>query len=185
MTGREHHELVFSTCTGLMKRMLDCPVPVVAKVDGVAAAAGAQLIATCDIVIASARSTFSTPGVSLGLFCSTPGVAVARAVPLKMANYMLYTGLPITANEAISAGLVSRVVAAEDLHAETERVVESILQKSNSVVRLGKQFLKRQISIDTMQAYRLVTFLVVNTQCATSLKIYWLFRLQGRRTSHG
>ena len=93
-----------------MELMIQCPVPVVAKIDGIAAAAGCQLVAMTDIAVASARSSFSTPGVSLGLFCSTPGVAVARSVPLKTSAYMLYTGLSITANEALSAGLLSRVV---------------------------------------------------------------------------
>lgn len=83
--------------------------------DGVAAAAGCQMVAMCDIVMASSRSTFSTPGVSLGLFCSTPGVAVARSVPMKTASYMLYTGLPITADEALTAGLISKVVAVDQL----------------------------------------------------------------------
>ena len=83
--------------------------------DGVAAAAGCQVLAMCDIVMASSRSTFSTPGVNLGLFCSTPGVAVARSVPMKTAAYMLYTGLPITADEAFNAGLVSKVVPTDKL----------------------------------------------------------------------
>lgn len=85
------------------------------QVDGIAAAAGCQLVAMCDVVVASSHSTFSTPGVNLGLFCSTPGVAVARSVPMKVASYMLYTGLPITAEEALKAGLVSRVVPPEQL----------------------------------------------------------------------
>jgi enoyl-CoA hydratase/carnithine racemase len=92
-----------------------CKINQYLKVDGIAAAAGCQLVAMCDIVVASTNATFSTPGVNLGLFCSTPGVAVARSIPMKLASYMLYTGLPITAEEAFKAGLVSRVVAAENL----------------------------------------------------------------------
>ncbi|XP_059353353.1 enoyl-CoA hydratase domain-containing protein 3, mitochondrial-like isoform X2 [Daphnia carinata] len=150
-----HHGLVFSTCTSLMKLLLECPVPVVAKVDGIAAAAGCQLVAMCDIVVASSHSTFSTPGVNLGLFCSTPGVAVARSIPMKLASYMLYTGLPISADEALKAGLVSRVVKAEQLESETQKVIESIREKSLPVIRLGKQFLQRQIKMNNiMEAYK-------------------------------
>ncbi|KAI9552519.1 hypothetical protein GHT06_022885 [Daphnia sinensis] len=154
-TPETHHGLVFSTCTSLMKLLLDCPVPIVAKVDGIAAAAGCQLIAMCDIVVASSNSMFSTPGVNLGLFCSTPGVAVARSIPMKLASYMLYTGLPISAEEALKAGLVSRVVKAEQLESETQKVIESIREKSLPVIRLGKQFLQRQIKMDDiMEAYK-------------------------------
>ncbi|XP_032791348.2 enoyl-CoA hydratase domain-containing protein 3, mitochondrial isoform X1 [Daphnia magna] len=150
-----HHGLVFSTCTSLMKLLLDCPVPIVAKVDGIAAAAGCQLVAMCDIVVASSTSMFSTPGVNLGLFCSTPGVAIARSIPMKLASYMLYTGLPISAEEALKAGLVSRVVKADQLETETQKVIESIRQKSLPVIRLGKQFLQRQIKMDNiMEAYK-------------------------------
>jgi len=112
---KSHHQLVFSTCTEFMRLLLECPVPIVAKVDGVAAAAGCQLVGMCDIVLASSRSTFSTPGVNLGLFCSTPGVAVARSVPEKMAAYMLYTGMSISAEEALRSGLISRLVEADKL----------------------------------------------------------------------
>jgi len=92
------------------------------KVDGVAAAAGCQLVAMCDIVLASSRSLFSTPGVSLGLFCSTPGVAVARAVPAKTASLMLYTGQPITADTALTAGLVSKIVPHDQLGKFTRKI---------------------------------------------------------------
>lgn len=131
----------------------------------------------CDVVVASSRSTFSTPGVSLGLFCSTPGVAVARSVPQKVAAYMLYTGLSITAHEALTAGLVSRVVEADMLgkhlfqyvcftrrsfhfclnpatDSETERIVQSIKEKSLPVIRLGKKFLKQQVKLEIMEAYK-------------------------------
>lgn len=112
------------------------------------------MVAMCDVVVASDRSTFSTPGVNLGFFCSTPGVAVARAVPAKTAAYMLYTGLPLTADEALAAGLVSRVVPVDRLDEETDCVVESIRRKSRPVIRLGKKFLKHQVKLDVLDAYR-------------------------------
>ncbi|XP_046443963.1 enoyl-CoA hydratase domain-containing protein 3, mitochondrial-like [Daphnia pulex] len=153
-TPKTHHELVFSTCTSLMKLLIDCPIPIVAQVDGIAAAAGCQLVAMCDIVVASTNATFSTPGINLGLFCSTPGVAVARAIPMKLASYMLFTGLPLSAEEALKAGLVSRVVPAENIELETQQVIESICKKSLPVMRLGKQFLHRQLKMDIMEAYK-------------------------------
>nr|CAH0109740.1 unnamed protein product [Daphnia galeata] len=161
-TPKSHHELVFSTCTSLMKLLIDCPIPIVAQVDGIAAAAGCQLVAMCDIVVASTNATFSTPGVNLGLFCSTPGVAVARSIPMKLASYMLYTGLPITAEEAFKAGLVSRVVAAENLENETQQVIESIHKKSLPVIRLGKNFLNRQVKMDIIEAYKEGESVMVN-----------------------
>ena len=112
------------------------------------------MVGMTDIVVASTRSSFSTPGVSLGLFCSTPGVAVVRSVPSKVAAYMLYTGLPISASEALAAGLVSRVVPTEDISKETEKIVQSICEKSKSVIRLGKQFLQRQVKLEIVTAYR-------------------------------
>ena len=137
-----------------MELIIKCPVPIVASVDGIAAAAGCQMVGMTDIVVASTRSSFSTPGVSLGLFCSTPGVAVVRSVPSKVAAYMLYTGLPISASEALAAGLVSSVVPTEDISKETEKIVQSICEKSKSVIRLGKQFLQRQVKLDIVTAYR-------------------------------
>lgn len=160
--GTTHHKTVFSMCTKFMELLVDCPVPIVAKVDGVAAAAGCQLVAMCDIVLASSRSLFSTPGVSLGLFCSTPGVAVARAVPTKTASLMLYTGLPITADTALTSGLVSKVVPHDQLDEETEMVLRSICEKSIPVIRLGKQFFNQQVKLDILEAYRKGEDVMVN-----------------------
>nr|CAD7568296.1 unnamed protein product [Timema californicum] len=113
--GSDYHHQVFSTCSRLMLGILQCPVPVIAVVQGLAAAAGCQLVATCDIAVCSDTSTFSTPGANFGIFCSTPGVAVGRAVPRKVAAHMLFTGIPLTAEEAIGAGLVSKVVPEENM----------------------------------------------------------------------
>ncbi|XP_023243552.1 enoyl-CoA hydratase domain-containing protein 3, mitochondrial-like [Centruroides sculpturatus] len=96
-TGKDYHEEIFRRCTEVMTAIRTVPFPVIAQIQGLATAAGCQLAATCDIVIASENSKFSTPGASVGLFCSTPGIAVARAVPRKMSSYMLFTGLAINA----------------------------------------------------------------------------------------
>jgi len=112
--------------------------------------------------LASSRSLFSTPGVSLGLFCSTPGVAVARAVPTKTASLMLYTGLPITADTALTSGLVSKVVPHDQLDEETELVLRSICEKSIPVIRLGKQFFNQQVKLDILDAYRKGEDVMVN-----------------------
>lgn len=152
--GSEFHRQVFAKCSELIGVILKAPVPVIARVDGLAAAAGCQLVASCDMVVCSEESSFSTPGASFGIFCSTPGIAVARAVPRLKASYMLFTGLPINAQEALQAGLVSRVVPREELDAEIERICGAIKSKSRSVIALGKRFFYEQLSMDIGRAYR-------------------------------
>lgn len=152
--GRSYHLKVFEECTHLMLGLQRLPVPVVAKVNGVAAAAGCQLVASCDIVIASETSSFSTPGASVGIFCSTPGIPLVRCVPRKVSAHMLLTGLPITAQEAQRAGLVSKIVPEEELDAEVQKVVDAVLHKSKSVIALGKKFMYRQMEMGIEEAYR-------------------------------
>jgi enoyl-CoA hydratase/carnithine racemase len=153
VTGSEYHKKVFNFCSHVMLRIRELPLPVIAQVDGIAAAAGCQLAAACDIVVATDNSTFSTPGASVGLFCSTPGVAVARAANTKTAAYMLLTGRPITAQEALRAGLISRLVSKDKLEEETAQITESICSKSKSVIALGKQFFYHQLDLDVGDAY--------------------------------
>jgi enoyl-CoA hydratase/carnithine racemase len=129
------------------------PQPVIAKVHGVATAAGCQLAATCDLVVASKEARFATPGVKIGLFCSTPMVALSRSVGQKKAMEMLLTGDFISAEEALARGLVNRVVAAEDLDSETQRLAEKIAEASPLVVGVGKQAFYRQIEMPVEQAY--------------------------------
>ncbi|XP_063984301.1 enoyl-CoA hydratase domain-containing protein 3, mitochondrial-like isoform X3 [Diachasmimorpha longicaudata] len=114
-TGSEHHKEVFQTAAALMQTIATAPVPVIAAVDGLAAAAGCQLVSACDIVICTEKSSFSTPGANFGIFCSTPGIPLVRNVPRKVAAHMLFTGLPISAHEAYNAGLVSKVVNNDQL----------------------------------------------------------------------
>ncbi|XP_071451703.1 enoyl-CoA hydratase domain-containing protein 3, mitochondrial [Hetaerina americana] len=153
--GKEGCAEVFAICSTLMNSIIDAPVPVMAAVDGVAAAAGCQLVAACDLAVCTKGSTFSTPGVSWGLFCSTPGVPLARAVPRKTAAHMLFTGLPISAEVALRAGLVSSVVDEGKLDEEVAGIVESISKKSREVMALGKKFFYQQIEMDIRSAYRL------------------------------
>ncbi|XP_065087633.1 enoyl-CoA hydratase domain-containing protein 3, mitochondrial [Ochlerotatus camptorhynchus] len=152
--GSDFHKQVFAKCSELIGVILGAPVPVIARVDGLAAAAGCQLVASCDMVVCSDKSCFSTPGANFGIFCSTPGIAVARAVPRMKASYMLFTGLPISAQEALESGLVSKVVPSDQLDQEIDTICNAIKSKSRAVIALGKQFFYEQIAMDVNNAYR-------------------------------
>lgn len=154
-TGIDQHKLVFQRASELMKSIIQSPVPVIAKVNGFAAAAGCQLVATCDMIVCTDTSKFSTPGANFGIFCSTPGIAVGRCVPKSRAMYMLLTGLPLTAQEAYDSGLVTKVVPATQLDEEVNKIVESIKHKSRSVIALGKEFYYKQIDMKLLDAYGL------------------------------
>ncbi|MBM3505611.1 MAG: enoyl-CoA hydratase [Alphaproteobacteria bacterium] len=147
------HRAVFAACGALMQRILALPQPVIAQVQGVATAAGCQLVATCDLAIAAQSARFATPGVDIGLFCSTPMVALARVVPRKAALEMLYTGAMIDAAEAHRLGLVNRVVADGDLASAVHALARRIAGKSAAVVALGKRAFHRQIEMPTAEAY--------------------------------
>jgi enoyl-CoA hydratase/carnithine racemase len=155
MTGRspEFYRHLFDICTVLMETIQAIPQPVIAQVQGIATAAGCQLAATCDLVVAASDARFATPGVKIGLFCSTPMVALSRAVPAKKAMEMLLTGDPISAEEAREFGLVSRVVPPEELEAATHALAAQIASASAAVVGLGKQAFYRQLSMPQHQAY--------------------------------
>ncbi|XP_013189764.2 enoyl-CoA hydratase domain-containing protein 3, mitochondrial [Amyelois transitella] len=154
-TGLEQHKLVFQKATELMKSIIQSPVPVIAKVNGFATAAGCQLVATCDMIVCSDTSKFSTPGANFGIFCSTPGIAIGRCMPKSRATYMLFTGEPITAREAYESGLVTKLVPADQLDREVNEIVEKIKLKSRRVITLGKQFFYKQIDLDLLEAYKL------------------------------
>ncbi|OTF83245.1 Enoyl-CoA hydratase-like protein [Euroglyphus maynei] len=147
----KYRQLIFDECTKLMLRLRALPVPVICQVDGLAAAAGCQFVASCDIVLATERSHFSTPGANVGLFCSTPGIAVARSVNKRMAAYMLLTGRAITANEALISGLVTSISPTiEAMQSQTESILESIIAKPASVIALGKQFMYKQMEMNNL-----------------------------------
>ncbi|XP_069621330.1 enoyl-CoA hydratase domain-containing protein 3, mitochondrial isoform X3 [Ranitomeya imitator] len=141
----------------LMTAIQTIPVPVIAQVNGLATAAGCQLVASCDIAVASEKSRFATPGVNVGLFCSTPAVALGRAVPRKVALEMLFTGEPISAHDALMHGLVSKVVPEDRLEAETMKIASKICQASRTVVALGKATFYKQISQSLEEAYKLTS----------------------------
>jgi enoyl-CoA hydratase/carnithine racemase len=147
------YRYLFDVCCELMETIQSIPQPVIAQVHGIATAAGCQLAATCDLVVASEDARFATPGVKIGLFCSTPMVALSRAVGQKKAMEMLLTGDFISAEEAHAEGLVNKVVPAEKLEAETRRLAEKIAEASPLVVGVGKGAFYRQLEMPTEQAY--------------------------------
>jgi enoyl-CoA hydratase/carnithine racemase len=155
MVGRDpgFYRHLFDVCCELMETIQEIPQPVIAQVHATATAAGCQLAATCDLVVASEEARFATPGVRIGLFCSTPMVALSRAVGQKKAMEMLLTGEFISAGEALAEGLVNRVVSAEELETETRALAEKIVEASPLVVGLGKQAFYRQLEMPTEQAY--------------------------------
>ena len=155
MVGRDRDEYrqLFEVCTELMTKLQSIPQPVIAEVQGIATAAGCQLVATCDLAIASEEAAFATPGVRIGLFCSTPMVALSRAVGRKRALEMLLTGEQIDAHRAADWGLVNRVVAADQLSAETRKLAARIAEASDLVVALGKKAYYDQIDLDQAKAY--------------------------------
>lgn len=160
--GPGYHTEVFQTCAEVMMLIQRLSVPVIAMVNGLATAAGCQLVASCDIAVASDTSSFATPGVNVGLFCSTPGVALGRAVPRKVALEMLFTGEPISAQEALRHGLLSRVVPAAQLEEETLRVARKIASLSRPVLALGKAAFFRQLPQDLSTAYHLASQTMVD-----------------------
>ncbi|XP_041470958.1 enoyl-CoA hydratase domain-containing protein 3, mitochondrial-like [Lytechinus variegatus] len=161
-TGRAYHTEVFKKCSEMMMLIEDLPVPVIAQVKGLATAAGCQLVASCDIAVAAETARFATPGISVGLFCSTPAVAMGRAVPKKIAMQMLLTAEPITAEEALRHGLISNVVPEETVEEETMRIAQKICEYSGSVISLGKACFNTQMKMDRNSAYDHASDVMVN-----------------------
>jgi enoyl-CoA hydratase/carnithine racemase len=155
MVGRDINEYrsLFEVCAELMSKLQSIPQPVIAEVHGIATAAGCQLVATCDLAIAAEEAAFATPGVKIGLFCTTPMVALSRVIGRKRALEMLLTGELIDAHKAADLGLVNRVVAADRLRAETLQLARRIAEASDLVVALGKQAYYTQIDLDQAKAY--------------------------------
>jgi enoyl-CoA hydratase/carnithine racemase len=153
MPGVEEVESLFARCSRMMVTITRLPQPVIARVHGLATAAGCQLVATCDLAIASEAATFATPGVNIGAFCSTPGVALGRAVGRKHAMEMLLTGAPISAARAQEIGLVNRVVAQEALDAEVDAMATLIATRSASAIASGKAAFYRQLELPIDEAY--------------------------------
>jgi len=152
-TSLKDAQTLFALCTEVMEQIRLLPKPVIAQVQGLASAAGCQLAATCDLVVASSASGFQTPGVRIGLFCSTPAVPLARAVSTKKAMEMLLTGEAISPAEAERAGLVNRVVPPESLEEETRNFARHIASFSADTIALGKATFYRQIPLGHADAY--------------------------------
>ena len=150
-----YYQKLFSQCSRVMLAIQKLPVPVIARVQGVATAAGCQLVAQCDLAVASNEAKFAVSGVNLGLFCSTPSVPLLRNVPAKFAMEMLVTGEFINAQQAQERGLLNRAVAPEQLDAEVATLVASILAKPRAAIAMGKELFYRQREMGIEAAYQL------------------------------
>jgi enoyl-CoA hydratase/carnithine racemase len=151
----EEYRGVFELCGDLMNAIHDLPQPVIARVHGMATAAGCQLVAACDLVVASGEARFATPGVGIGLFCTTPMVEVTRTIGRKRSLEMLLTGAPIDAETAADWGLVNRVVAPDELEAATDELAQQIASASSLTIGIGKRAFYRQIDLGLDAAYEL------------------------------
>lgn len=157
---------LFGVCTEMMEGIQALPQPVIARVHGVATAAGCQLVASCDLAVASTEAWFATPGVRIGLFCTTPAVPLVRAIGRKRAMEMLLTARPVDADTALAWGLVNKVVAPEDLDQAVDEYVEAIAGFSGSVIALGKDAFYRQASLSQHDAYTLTQPIMAGSAAA-------------------
>jgi enoyl-CoA hydratase/carnithine racemase len=164
MVGRsaDDYGRLFSLCSAVMLRMRRLPQPVIARVQGLATAAGCQLVAACDLAVAADTASFATPGVKIGLFCTTPMVPLVRAIPAKPALEMLLTGRPISAQRARELGLVNCVVPLQELDAAVQEYLDAILASSPLTLRLGKAAFYEQRSLDEPAAYDLATQVMID-----------------------
>ncbi|MFN0185792.1 MAG: enoyl-CoA hydratase [Aquabacterium sp.] len=165
MLGREpdfyRHE--FAVCTELMQTIQSIAQPVIAQVHGIATAAGCQLVATCDLAVAEEGARFATPGVKVGIFCTTPMVALTRAVGQKKAMEMLLTADFVSAPEALAHGLINKVVPADQLAAQTLALAQKIATGSSAVIETGKQAFYRQYGLPQAQAYAYATTVMADS----------------------
>jgi enoyl-CoA hydratase/carnithine racemase len=169
MAGRDLDEYrrIFDVCTELMMKIQAIPQPVIAEVQGIATAAGCQLVATCDLAVAAEEAAFGTPGVKIGLFCTTPMIALTRAIGRKRALQMLLTGELVDARTASDWGLINQVVPASDLPAATRRLAARVADASSLVVALGKQAYYAQIDLDQAKAYAYAKEVMATNALAT------------------
>ncbi len=164
--GRGYFKHIMSLCSGVMQQIVMLPQPVIAAVQATATAAGCQLVASCDLAIASQAAKFATPGVNIGLFCSTPMVALSRNVSRKHAMEMLLTGDLISAEDAARIGLVNHVVAAGYERAEALKLAEKIAAKSTLTVKIGKEAFYRQAEMPLAVAYKYASEVMVENMLA-------------------
>ena len=151
--GETYFKNLFDQCSQLMQLIVNCPKPIIAEVDGIATAAGCQLVASCDLAISSSEARFATPGVNIGLFCSTPMVALSRNVKKKDAMKMLLTGDLIDASEAKRIGLINDFVSSDDLKTNVNNLANKIAKKPSLTIETGKKAFYRQHELDLADAY--------------------------------
>jgi len=164
--GRAFFASIMNACSAMMQSIVQLPKPVVAAVQGIATAAGCQLVASCDLAIASDQASFATPGVDIGLFCSTPMVALSRNVPRKQAMEMLLTGEPVDAARAREIGLVNRVVAHGSEREAAIALAQQIARKSAHTIRIGKEAFYRQAEMSLADAYRFASEVMTENMMA-------------------
>ena len=164
--GRAFYRTAMETCAGVMQAILTSPKPFIAAVHATATAAGCQLVATCDLAVAAEEAKFATPGVNIGLFCSTPMVALSRNVPRKRAMEMLLLGEMLPAREAAEYGLVNRVVPRERVLDEALAMAKVIADKSSLTVAIGKEAFYRQVEMPTAEAYTYAADVMVQNMMA-------------------
>jgi len=164
--GRAHFTKVMTMCCGVMQSIVNCPKPVIAEITGIATAAGCQLVASCDLAVAADTAQFSTPGVHIGLFCSTPMVALSRTVSNKHAMEMLLTGDMTSAHRAAEVGLVNRIVAPEALREATMEMARKIASKSSMTLATGKRAFYAQREMTLVEAYDYASRVMVENMLA-------------------
>ncbi|MDO8840210.1 MAG: enoyl-CoA hydratase [Parvibaculum sp.] len=164
--GRAFYEATMRQCSALMQAIVHCPKPVIARIHGIATAAGCQLVASCDLAIAATEAKFATPGVNIGLFCSTPMVALSRNVARKQAMEMLLTGEMISAARAVEIGLVNRAAPAEELDAAVATLARLIASKSAHTVAIGKRAFYEQLEKPLAEAYDYASEVMVKNMLA-------------------
>jgi len=168
--GRSYFEEIFRRCSRVMRGLAELEKPVIAEVGGLATAGGCQLVASCDIAVASSEARFGVNGIDFGLFCSTPMVALSRKVPRGVALEMLMTGTMISAERACEAGLVNRVVPPEKLQEETQELVERVLSRPASVIALGKKAFREQLGMGLGDAYDFTSSVIVGNMMMDEAK---------------
>jgi len=170
LKGKADYQKLFNLCSELMMNIVHNSKPVIAKVHGAAFAAGCQLVATCDLALSSNDAIFATPGVNIGLFCSTPMVAVSRNVSRKKTMKMLLTGEPITAQHAKEIGLINDHFQNSSLEEEVSKLAETIASKSNKVVKIGKKAFYKQLEMPLSEAYKYTSEVMSENMMALDAK---------------
>ena len=170
LKGKSDYKKLFNLCSELMMTIVNNSKPVIAKVHGAAFAAGCQLVATCDLALSTNDAIFATPGVNIGLFCSTPMVAVSRNVSRKKTMKMLLTGEPITAQHAKEIGLINDHFQNSSLEEEVSKLAETIASKSNKVVKIGKEAFYKQLEMPLSEAYKYTSEVMSENMMALDAK---------------